>query len=70
MLDSDSVRDVSTIPLLPRHLSKRGRGPDDLPGTLEFDASEKEALEKWRTMLPALGFSKPDLNPSLPRASI
>lgn len=45
------------------------RDQEDLPGTLEFHGGEK-GLSSQRTMLPALGFSKPDLNPSLPRASI
>lgn len=40
--------------------------PDTLLGTFEFDASEKEALDRQGTMLPALGFSKLDLNPTFP----
>lgn len=45
--------------------------PDNLQGKpFEFDASEKRALDRQGTMPPALGFSKLDLNPNLPRAAI
>ena len=63
----DSVHAVSATHCCLRYLRQRSRGPHDLSGILEFDASEKEASEKQGAMLQSLVSQSQTSSPAFPR---